>query len=1207
MMSKKLLYVMSFVLVLAVTGTASADTWYLPVPDPGFEDHVMTNFYDYVYINSDSYTGAWSAVLPEAQGAWIGWDYWYPGDSWPPLSGTSLCYGGEAAPDYIYQILDEIYVEGAEYTFEAWIAIPWSGYANNFRIFFTEEDYNINLAETSGKLNPASKWLHKSVSYTATAADAGKKIGIKMYGDIYVTFDEITLLYDGPGLMNLSPANGAVDVSVDENLVWIHGDSTFTQEEVYFGTDPCALPLVATIAPPTLEYDPGDPNLIASTTYYWYIVGTDSSMKKWSSPVWSFTTVSGEAQPDYPYDGAVIPGSPLGDDIYTTLTFYPGATTVKFTGYFSEDYAEVSGRAQDANLGDPPYDDFMYYAGLYAVPPATDSLVRGTVYYWTVDGEDVVGNVFPGEIWEFTIQPLYAYAPSPPNDATFVPSDVLLSWKPGAGVTEHDIYFGTEYEAVRDARYDFNEPGGTAYVGPDEYLISRSEPNYMLTGLPYLVKRYWRVDEVNGRLPPPLGGGTYYIGPVWNFTTIAEGVGTIREDLWWNVAAGGIDSLYNDPRFPANPDVTQEITMLDSGTGLGDNYGGMIHGWLHPQKSGDYRFWIAADDYCELFLSTDDQPANMSRIASAPGWLNRYEWEWYASQKSALIPLVGMQKYYIRACWKEGTGGDHCEVAWQGPDQPIAPEYGLPDAVIPGSRLSPFAQLWAHTPNPRNGQGGVPSPVTLKWGPGNYAAKHDVYLSTSKALVEARDAGAFMGRIDPNSFGPYPLATGEFYYWAIDEVNDLGPDPGIWYGSTWMFRAEGAAGGLQGLYYHWDSTTLPPTTPGNVPPDPGPENPFQIFVLSRIDPSVDFNWGSGAIPGTHSPDPLINVDYFAIKWVGHVECPVDADYTFYTTTDDGARLFINGVQILPIAAWQQQGMTEWSGSVVLSAGLHDIEMHYEEGNGGAGAQLRWSAIPSNPADDAINKQIIPAVYLWPTLFAAGPNPPHLATIDERKPALEWISGLYALTHELYFSASFDDVNDRNPAVKQVLTDPCRLPAVTPLELGRTYYWCVDEVKTLAERWDARSVWEFTINECISLDNFEDYNDRGELRVVWEDGYANVVWGGTYPYQYVVQSGSSGSNLNLSSAVGTPTGGTGPVRPTPLNYDAMVLRYDNDGWTYTGLPGAEKWVYDAPYFSEIEADTVGAGSLDVGVDWSGEGVKALTLWFQGHPLSDGSYD
>ncbi|MHC4230660.1 MAG: hypothetical protein ACYSW0_24755, partial [Planctomycetota bacterium] len=85
------------------------------------------------------------------------------------------------------------------------------------------------------------------------------------------------------------------------------------------------------------------------------------------------------------------------------------------------------------------------------------------------------------------------------------------------------------------------------------------------------------------------------------------------------------------------------------------------------------------------------------------------------------------------------------------------------------------------------------------------------------------------------------------------------------------------------------------------------------------------------------------------------------------------------------------------------------------------------------------------------------------------------------------------------------------------------------------------------------------------------------------------------------------GGAGPQRGTPLNYEAMVLRYDNDGFTYTGLPGEEQWVYDAPYYSEIEANTVGTNGLGVGQTWASEGVKSFTMWFQGHPISDGFHD
>ncbi|MBW8041269.1 MAG: hypothetical protein FVQ85_14870, partial [Planctomycetes bacterium] len=815
-----------------------------------------------------------------------------------------------------------------------------------------------------------------------------------------------------------NPSDGAIDVPVDANVTWARGDGA-DSDMVYFGTDPGNLPLVAnllTIFP--AEYNPpGD--LVASTTYSWQIVEVNDGTQ-YPASIWNFTTIRGEATPDYPANGAIITGDPyppppsIPTHIYTPLDFIPGPTAVQHTGYFSDVLAEVAGRVQDANLGQPPYPLMpnRYYVGLPLVAPAIDTLVRGTRYYWAVDETDALGNTFPSGIFVFSIQGLKAFAPSPPNEATFVDTDVLCTWLPGFGVAEHDVYMSTDRTAVENAVYSAATP-------PPEFMATRVDPNYQASGLAFKTKQYWRVDEVSGRLPPPIGGGTYHTGDIWCFTTIEEGIGTIREDLWWNIPGQDLGPLYSDPRYPGNPDETRILTSFDSGgaTDLGDDYGGRIHGWLHPAISGDYTFWIAADDYCELWLSTDESPSQIQLIASVSGdWAPVYVWNDNPGQKSAQISLVGGQKYYIRGLWKEAGGGDHCMVAWQGPDQPLAPVNGSAAAVIPGNRLSPFVQLWAHDPDPRDGQASVPAGASvLRWGPGDHAAQHDVYFGTDKTAVTNADitdiTGIYQGRIGPNSL-PVALAAAKFYYFRVDEVNSLGPAPGMWKGDTWTFRTEGAAGGLLGLYYHWD---------GQLPNDPlGPDNAFQLFVLSRIDPSIDWNWGD------FSPDPNVNVDDFGCRWVGHVEAPVDANYTFYTTTDDGARLFINGQQLQLVNpgapqndSWRQQGMTEYGASIVLSAGLHDIEMHMYERAGGAGAELRWSSIPTNPSDEAISKRIIPPMWLWPPLFASGPRPPDGSTIDERKPALEWIAGVQADFHELYFSSNYDDVNNRVVSVKQI--------------------------------------------------------------------------------------------------------------------------------------------------------------------------------------------
>jgi len=218
-----------------------------------------------------------------------------------------------------------------------------------------------------------------------------------------------------------------------------------------------------------------------------------------------------------PADGEVIDGALMGDDIYTTLDFTAGDGAVSHEAFFSDNISVVVNREASASLGAPPYlPTPRYYVGLYVVEPYTDSLVRGVTYYWCVDETDDLGTTYPGDVWEFTIQDYKACCPNPPDGATVSGPDVLLSWVPGYNVTEHDVYFGTDFDDVNDAPL-----GPWPYVPdtPTEYIGTVEEPNILVTGLSGNTTYYWRVDEVSHRYPPPLGGGMYYKGYVWCFTT----------------------------------------------------------------------------------------------------------------------------------------------------------------------------------------------------------------------------------------------------------------------------------------------------------------------------------------------------------------------------------------------------------------------------------------------------------------------------------------------------------------------------------------------------------------------------------------------------------------------------------------------------------------------------------------------------------------
>src|SRR5438552_17283530 len=60
----------------------------------------------------------------------------------------------------------------------------------------------------------------------------------------------------------------------------------------------------------------------------------------------------------------------------------------------------------------------------------------------------------------------------------------------------------------------------------------------------------------------------------------------------------------------------------------------------------------------------------------------------------------------------------------------------------------------------------------------------------------------------------------------------------------------------------------------------------------RTDASVNFNWGG------QSPVAMIGADTFSVRWKGQVVPAFSETYTFYTQSDDGVRLWINGQLII---------------------------------------------------------------------------------------------------------------------------------------------------------------------------------------------------------------------------------------------------------------------------------------------------------------------
>jgi hypothetical protein len=157
--------------------------------------------------------------------------------------------------------------------------------------------------------------------------------------------------------------------------------------------------------------------------------------------------------------------------------------------------------------------------------------------------------------------------------------------------------------------------------------------------------------------------------------------------------SGSVSNLLSDPRFPNSPDTvvfedcfelwTTGDSSLASGFTTYTNYGAQMLGYFYPPKTGNYTFYICSDDNSELFLSTDDNPANKRLIATETSWSEPRQYVASHGQSDLTakrsdqytgtqwptghtITLTQGRPYYIEAIMKQGGGGDNLSVSIDG-------------------------------------------------------------------------------------------------------------------------------------------------------------------------------------------------------------------------------------------------------------------------------------------------------------------------------------------------------------------------------------------------------------------------------------------------------------------------------------------------------------------------------------------------------------
>ncbi|MHC4683305.1 MAG: LamG-like jellyroll fold domain-containing protein [Planctomycetota bacterium] len=364
--------------------------------------------------------------------------------------------------------------------------------------------------------------------------------------------------------------------------------------------------------------------------------------------------------------------------------------------------------------------------------------------------------------------PGVARRPSPEDELTDVPRDMVLSWMPGEfapPTNGHTVYFSENFS-------DVNEGVGGIAQDANSYAPPQR--------LDFSTTYYWRVDEVNG--PPDF---TVYEGDLWSFTTepfayAIDGNNITATASSAHQADMGPEKTIDGSELGANDlhSVEETAMWLSSTEPLG--------AWIEYEFDKVYKLhemWVwnsnqaiesvlgfGLKDVTIEYSSNGTDYATLGtthQFAQAPGTDD------YAHNTTVDFGGVGVK--YVRLTANSNWGG-------------LLPQYGLSEVRFL------YIPVQAREPYPADGATDVsigtidePIDVVLGFRAGRQAATHDVYLGTDEQAVI--DGTADVTTVTETSYGPLSVDLGQTYYWRVDEVNEA-ETPVTWQGDIWDFTVQ---------------------------------------------------------------------------------------------------------------------------------------------------------------------------------------------------------------------------------------------------------------------------------------------------------------------------------------------------------------------------------------------------------------------------------
>ncbi len=366
----------------------------------------------------------------------------------------------------------------------------------------------------------------------------------------------------------------------------------------------------------------------------------------------------------------------------------------------------------------------------------------------------------PEEITEVMLsQAELATDPSPIDQATDVPRDVVLSWIAGQYAATHDVYFGTVADDVNDASRD----------NPMGVLVSQGQAGTSYDPdipLDFETTYYWRIDEVNAA--PDFA---IFKGDLWSFTTepIAyeiENVVATSNTTW--TEGQGPDRLVDGSGLNANGQHSTDTTDMWAGTPNPNEPSYVQFEFDKIYKLHEMRIWNYNFSF-EMFLGFGVKEATIEysedgvdwnllgdvELAQAPG-VTTYTY-------GSVVDFEGLTAQYVRM-----TIGSSWNAA--------ATSHGLSEVRFM------YIPVQAREPKPTDGATNVAMDATLSWRPGRQAATHEIYLGTDPADL------ALAATTTQSSYSP-DLNLDTLYYWQIVEVNEAEAVP-AWASDIWSFSTQ---------------------------------------------------------------------------------------------------------------------------------------------------------------------------------------------------------------------------------------------------------------------------------------------------------------------------------------------------------------------------------------------------------------------------------